>query len=304
MKLEPIKQNLRVMILDDDNDARDYLKEFIDLTNNLEIAHMGSNAMKALDMIDRLQIDVIFLDIEMPGLDGMRFMAQVKSKLYATQSGEGVQVVVCSGHRKFAVGSFDYQATDFLLKPFTFERYSRAVDEVKARALPVGLNTLSAENQCLIVHANRGTVIFRINFDDIIYIEVKDERCHVYVGADEYYVVKESLRNMVLRLPRKRFVKVHRSFVIAISKFDGIVDKKIRLIGTAERIPTSEKDGRFFINWRNENSIRGAEVPRYDPEDPNPGRPDPLRSQLKKPNVQKHMDMVSEKEGRCNGKEE
>lgn len=258
MKLTIPKKILHVAIIDDDVDLVADLSDYVSLTNGLELLYTSTDAVKALAVLPDLEIDLLFLDMEMPVLDGLKLMAQLRSQLYDSRQGVGMQVVVCSAYEQFAAKTYDFKVTDYLTKPFTFERYMQAVDEVKSRVLRPGLNRLSNDNECLMVFSDRGILIRRVRFSDIAYLEAREEKTRVWISDAVYYEVEEVLKKVLLRLPRAQFVRVHRSYAIAVDRFVGMEKKSILLRGLSAAIPIGDKDiYKTFTDWLVQNAITG-----------------------------------------------
>lgn len=257
MKL--ITKKLKVLVVDDDPVTLKIIADYVRATDGLELVCHTTNPRKGIDVLKKNEIHVIFLDMEMPVLNGMEFLAMLKVIAEENPTIADISVVVCSAYEQFAAGSFDYDAVDYLVKPIFFERYTKAVKKVKQRWNRLSLNMLSSDNECLMIYTARGKIYRKVLFDDIVYLEAKVDKTWIWVGKSERYEIDDILKNVMLLLPRARFARVHRGFAIALSRFERIEGNKISLRGAPkDKIKLGRKgDYDLFKDWLTENTIRG-----------------------------------------------
>ncbi|PRD51905.1 LytR/AlgR family response regulator transcription factor [Sphingobacterium gobiense] len=259
--MEKKQHVLRAMVVDDDIQALQYMAELINLTDGIELVVKTTNPRKALAKLRTIPIDVLFLDIEMPIISGLQFMAQLKLLRETNPSISRMQIVVCSAYEHFAVKTYDYKVADYLIKPIFFDRYIEAINEVKRRILPLSLNVLSSDNRCFLIHSERGKIVHRVVFSDIIYLEAREQKSRLWISDTKYYDVHMILKNVLLLLPKSQFVKIHRSYAISISHFDAKVGREVGLKDLSRRLPLGES-GTYplFESWLAENAINGKLV--------------------------------------------
>lgn len=255
------------MVLDDEQEAIDHIVDYIKLTDDFELRLATSNPWEVLERIKKEAVDILFLDIEMPDMHGMKLIPQLTYIKESYPVAANLQVVICSAHEEFACESYKHKVADYLTKPIPFDRYMEAVREVKQRLLPVSLNRLDSDNDCLLVYTGRGMEVVRLDYKHVIYVEAQGDSALLWVSSTEYFEACESLRSVMLRLPKANFVKVHRSYVISLRHFKTIAGRSgeqgkwISLEGTDMRIPIGG-NGQYsvFENWLAENAIRGKKV--------------------------------------------
>lgn len=272
LNLADKRKKLRVAVLDDEQEAIELMVDFIKLTDGFELAFTTNNPREALTRLKKEAVHVLFLDMEMPEMHGMQFMPQLDFIKAINPLVADLQVVVCTAHEHFARESFDRKAADYLTKPVYFDRYLQAVHEVKRRLLPVGLNTLNQDNDCLLIYGYRGMEIARLDYKQIIYVEAQDDKTWLWINSTDYYETYEKMHHVLLRLPKSNFVQVHRSYAISLQHFKQLVgvkgkkEKQIVLAGTETAIPIGGKEKYpLFENWLGENAIRGKKVSKKDP---------------------------------------
>jgi DNA-binding LytR/AlgR family response regulator len=197
--------------VDDEPPALAVLQEYIKTLPGLELAGLCKNAVEALTTLQERHIDLLFLDIQMPQLLGTDFIRTLKNP---------PKVIFTTAYRKFAVEGFELNAVDYLLKPISFERFLRAVNKVMdtqftAAELPGSENQKSIVDQHLYLRAQRRMT--KIPFDEILYVESLKDYVKV-VSQTTNIISKLSISALEETLPKNRFVRVHRSFIVALDK--------------------------------------------------------------------------------------
>lgn len=228
---------IRCLVVDDERLALEVMESYIEKVPFLQLGKLCSTPLEALEYLSRNTVDVIFLDIEMPGLSGLQFLQTLKNP---------PAVILTTAYPQFAVDAFDLNATDYLLKPIPFARFLTAVQKVQTQVsdsftagseLQNKANTY--DNQMFI---KSGSKTVRIDFADILFIEARKD--HVLITTKQYKITTQlSLAALLEKLPLEQFLRVHRSFIVAIPKIEAIERGRI-LIEKAE-IPIGEfyRDG-------------------------------------------------------------
>lgn len=216
---------IRCIAVDDEPLALRLVGAFITQTPFLELAGSYPNAIDALAAIEKDKIQLLFLDIQMPDLNGME-LARVLAA-----SGPAPRIVFTTAFNHFAIESYKVDALDYLLKPFNYEEFLRAATKAKqyfesAHALqPV---TVAPEEDFLFVKSDYK--MLRVDFDHILFIEsVKDYlKIHLSDKAKPLMTLS-SLRSIEEKLPASRFLRIHRSFIVATDKIDAITKNSVHI---------------------------------------------------------------------------
>ncbi|MCD2259198.1 LytR/AlgR family response regulator transcription factor [Psychroserpens luteolus] len=195
--------NIKCAIVDDEQTARNILRKYVNDVPRLEVVNESKNALEALDYIQNNEIDLIFLDIEMPKLSGLNFAKLIN---------KNTKIIFTTAHREFAIESYELNATDYLLKPFSFERFLKAVQKV---AQPVSKNVESKNSTYIYVKVNKQMV--KVSFLDLLYVEGMSNYIKVHTSA-EVLVVYEKLSTIINSLPSSMFARIHKSYIVNISK--------------------------------------------------------------------------------------
>lgn len=199
---------LRCLIVDDEPPALDVLRSHIANTPMLEVAGECHNAMGAFDFLQRQQVDLLFLDIQMPKLSGTELLKALTAP---------PKVIFTTAHREYAMDGFDLNAVDFLLKPISFDRFLKAVQKaVQTEVRPTKTDESAVESpRFLYFRADRKMVKVFIN--DITHIESLKDYVKIYCGNTPL-ITKQTIMAVEEMLPAEEFMRVHRSFIVAINK--------------------------------------------------------------------------------------
>ncbi|QNK61253.1 response regulator transcription factor [Pedobacter sp. PAMC26386] len=207
--------NITCYIVDDEYHVISTLRTYISEVPYLELVGFNSNSEKGLSEVNKLAPDLVFLDINMPMLDGMDFCQQITT---------ATKVVFVSGYRDYAFDAFSHNAVDYLLKPVSHKRFMQAIHKVISfvsnLGKPVTQLTTTEISYIYIKHGVKGRLI-KIEFDDIYYIESNDN--HVIFNLEnENYIAYIPLKNVLPQLPETSFLRIHKSFVVNHKKISHI----------------------------------------------------------------------------------
>jgi len=213
---------IRCIAIDDDAQALGIIENCIARIPFLELLKTFDNAFHAIDFMDREEVDLIVTDVEMPALTGLEFLGSLRQRPY---------FIIVSEMERYAVDAFNLEATDFLLKPFSFERFLKAVNKVREHfrlKMPGQASALSKIPVCEYIFIKSDYKTIRINVNDILFVEgLKD---YVKLHTTEKTVVSLiSLRALETGLPSERFMRVHRSYIVALNKIDVIEKSRIKI---------------------------------------------------------------------------
>lgn len=211
---------MNCIIIDDDKLSRRIIEEFINKTEGLELKYSFKDPIEAINYLKREDdIHLIFLDIEMPEMSGIDFMNLLKSP---------IQIIIFSSKEKYALDAFEYDVTDYLLKPVSYPRFLKAVDRAINKLERNKMN-LIGKNEIFI---KKNSCLVRLNYDDILWVEAL-ENYVTFNTFREKFTIHFTMKAVEQKLPGNRFTRVHRSFIINTSFIDVIEDNNI-IIKTEE----------------------------------------------------------------------
>jgi DNA-binding LytR/AlgR family response regulator len=222
---------MRCLIVDDDEMARKSLEMMCDKIEDLTVVGMCENGLEALNFLNKEEVDLILLDIEMPELNGME-LVRMKPDI--------PQVIFTTTLKEYALEAFEYKVTDYLHKPIVLSRLLKAID--KAREVH-GKKT-SKEISELYVKVDGRHV--RLSLDDILYIESIGDYVVFHTEKKEKFIVHSTLKNIDAKIDNSKFLKVHRSYIVNLSK---IVDiEETNLVIKDKVIPISRAHKPVLMN--------------------------------------------------------
>ncbi|MBI2271154.1 MAG: response regulator transcription factor [Bacteroidetes bacterium] len=206
---------MNCIIIDDHELSRKALEHFIEKAGFLNLIHSFSNPISALSFIlNNKEIDLIFLDIEMPEMNGMEFINTAKQHL--------PQIILTTHHKEFALDAFEHNVTDYIMKPITYPRFFQAVS--KARNIFEKQATYHISNDTVFVKS--GTSILKLKKADIVYVEALVDYVVLHT-AKEKFIIHSSMNAMENKLSPKEYMRVHRSYIVRIDAIDSIEDNAI-----------------------------------------------------------------------------
>jgi len=224
--------NIRCIAIDDEPLAVKKIAGYIQKVPFLELVAECRSALEAMSIMDTTDIQLLFIDINMPDISGMEFVKSLTNKPY---------VVFTTAYSEYAVEGFQVEATDYLLKPITFSNFLKAANKVK------NLIELTANNQKETVKTTANHLfvkseykLIRIELDDIKYIESQHEYIKIHLVNSTPVLTQLSLKSIEEQLPSDRFMRVHRSYIVNLAKISVIERNRIVFDGKIY-IPVSEQ---------------------------------------------------------------
>jgi DNA-binding LytR/AlgR family response regulator len=216
--------SINCIIVDDEPASREILEKYISDCSSLNLISSCTNAFEANEIINQEQIKLIFLDINMPKLSGIKFYKSLTNPPF---------VIFTTAYPEYAVEGFEVDAIDYLLKPFSFERFLKSVN----KALNI-FNQKDSNNHNPFIVLKSDKKLFRVNICDINYLEALGD----YVKVDflcQSILVHDTLQNLLSQLNESNLVRVHKSFAISLNKFDHIEGNMIKI--QDKSIPIGQK---------------------------------------------------------------
>jgi two-component system, LytTR family, response regulator len=206
---------IKCVVIDDEPLAISLLHGYIKQHESLELLDGFTDAIEAIDFINNNHVDVLFLDILMPDITGIELLKKIVRRPV---------VIFTSAHRDFAVDGYEMGVVDYLLKPFDFERFKKGVDKAVE-----SLRLKEKDNADLMpgVFVRSEYKLIKINFQDIVYVESRDDYIKIYLTEDKSLIVLMRLKSFLLKLPAVDFQQVHRRYIIALNKIKTLSAKKI-----------------------------------------------------------------------------
>lgn len=206
---------MNCIIIEDQLPAQRILKKYISDAGTLHLVGVYTNALEALQILKKESIDLIFLDIHLPKISGIDFLKSLSNP---------PKIILTTAFQEYALESYELDVVDYLLKPFSFQRFVKAITKVSTSknsadfdANYKGANLNVYQNQNNEVYIKSGYDFIRINLEEIIYIKTDLDYTELYT-KDKKHLSSESLRYWESFLPDTNFMRIHKSFIINTSK--------------------------------------------------------------------------------------
>ncbi len=215
--------NLSCVIIEDLQVAADFLKKCCEKSGQVTVKHHFLNVSDALTYLNEHAVDLLFLDVEMPGATGFDLLDQIA---YSPK------VILTTSKPEYAYDAFQYNVTDFLKKPFTYQRFLESLQKISA-----SMDHSPAQTGLDHIYIKTEGKLVRLNNSDILFIESMGDYVK-FVTSDKKYITHNTIKNLEDKVNKESFMKVHRSYIININKIDDIRENDLFIKGN--EIPVSK----------------------------------------------------------------
>lgn len=230
------------LIVDDERPALKLLKAYIEKLPHLKLVDSCENAMQAISALQKHKVDILFLDIQMPDLTGLDLLKVIKVK---------PQVVLTTAYREYAVEGFELDVTDYLVKPFSFERFvlatQKSIERLKAQNISTtpAISNPSSQSKDDHFFVRTNYKMEKVEFKKIRFIKSMREYVSIYTNAQRF-MVNQTMNKMEEELPSDQFMRVHRSYIVALSHIQKIEGNQI--VMEEEKIPVGASYRKAFFD--------------------------------------------------------
>ena len=225
-----MKRKYNVLIVDDEFLARKLLSEYVSKVDFLHLVDTCPDATKAMEVLNNESVDILLLDIQMPDISGMEMLRLLKDK---------PAVILTTAFSGYAVDAFSLGVVDYLLKPFDYARFLQAINKAVSLNLSASKNISETANDYMMVKADYK--LYKINFDDLLFIEGQHEYVTFHTKAKRITALY-SLKNLEDILPKDKFVRVHKSFIVSIKNIEDIDKVNVTVSGNKIPVGASYRD--------------------------------------------------------------
>lgn len=207
-------KKISCILIEDEPIARDILHGYINQIPGLNLEHAFNDARDALVYLRNHTVDLLLLDINLPGMSGIEFYKSLNSP---------PNVIFTTAYNEFAVDGFNLDAVDYLLKPFSFDRFLKAINKLFKQTII--FDRQEGDGMIMLKSEKR---IYPVDFSDIFYIEGMGDYVSVYT-KDSRLIVRETMKEIGIRLEANSFVRIHKSYIINILKVDYIEGNQVKI---------------------------------------------------------------------------
>jgi two-component system, LytTR family, response regulator len=217
----PESKPIRCLIVDDEPPARGVIRHYIEQVPSLSIAGECENAIQAFSFLQQHPVDLIFLDIRMPQLNGNDFLKSLSN---------APKVIFTTAFSEYAVEAYELNAIDYLVKPVRFDRFLKAVQKIMTGSNVKIADTSYAEEKKdeSFVYFRADRKMIKVLLDDILYIESMKDYVKVFTNQ-AVIITKQSISSVEAMLPEKEFVRVHRSYIVSLKKIKSFTSELMEI---------------------------------------------------------------------------
>jgi DNA-binding LytR/AlgR family response regulator len=216
---------IKCVAIDDEPLALQLIKAYIEKTPSLQLVQVFEDAVSAAEFLEMHPIDLLFADIQMPDFNGLDLLRALESK---------PMIIFTTAHRKFAFEGFELQAIDYLLKPVSFDRFTKAV--AKAEEYYKFKNSAASNEEYLYVYSEYKLI--KIDLNEIEFIESLEDYIRIHLTSGKPILSLMPIKRVLQRLPPEKFQRVHRSYIVSVNKIKGVNNKRVIL--AAAQVPVSD----------------------------------------------------------------
>jgi DNA-binding LytR/AlgR family response regulator len=218
---------MRTLIVDDNKIARTTLKQLVSQVHDLTLEGESANAMDAYNLLQEQPVDIIFLDIEMPGMSGLELTKNLGNKRPI--------IIFTTSKKDYAAEAFELNVADYIVKPVTPARFIQAVD--KAREVLESKTEEVKINDNEFIFIRDSNIVRRVKLDDILFAEAMGDFVKLHTVL-KVFTIHTTLKAVEERLPASKFIRIHRSYIVSIPKIDTIQNGA--LVITGKSVPVAD----------------------------------------------------------------
>jgi DNA-binding LytR/AlgR family response regulator len=220
---------IKCLIIDDEVLAQNVIETYISTIPTLKLVGKCDNAVEAISFLHNHPVDLIFLDLNMPELSGLEMLKTLARR---------PKVILTTAYSEYAIESYEYGVVDYLLKPIKLERFIKSVNKVvELLSGPAAHNDPKAEIAIHTIFIKDDQVTYQLRADEILYIEAYGNYLKVHT-AGKVYVTRETMHEIEKKLPESLFLRVHKSFIVSLSKIQSVSGNRIYI--NRREIPVGE----------------------------------------------------------------
>ena len=226
-----MSKTISCIIVDDEAVAREIIATHVSKIENIKVIAQCKNAIEAFNCISNSEVDLVFLDINMPEISGIAFAKSIN---------KSIKIIFTTAYRDYAVEGFELQAVDYLLKPIAFDRLLKAVNtyfevynKPEVKATPI-----TEAHDFIFVRSDRR--MLKVDFNAIVYIESYSDYIKIHT-KDNTIVTRETISAIEAKLPKQQFLRIHRSYIVAVKQITAFTNEFVTVNDTSLTISRSYK---------------------------------------------------------------
>lgn len=233
--MEPLK----CVAIDDEPLALALIKTYIQATEGLNLVHVFEDAVAAIEYLSKFQVDLLFLDVDMPDITGLELYGSLAVK---------PMVIFTTAYKNFAFDGFELNAIDYLLKPIEYARFKTATKKALDYHLYKQQKDLEGPSEYLFVYSEYKLI--KIEIKEIVYLESLEDYVKIHLNNGKMILTLTTLKKVIDKLPADKFKRIHRSYVVAVKQVQQVASRKAKL-SNGLALPISDTYASFINEWKN-----------------------------------------------------
>jgi len=215
---------MKCVIIDDEPLAQQLIGQYIADVPSLEVVGRFQNGLEAMDLLRKQSVDLLFLDINMPKINGLDLLRSMRNPPV---------VIITTAYREYAVDAYELDVVDYLEKPYSFHRFLRAIEKAKEKMIAANVNQVpppssSSEKSARFIFVKTNKKSLKIHLDDIHYVESLSDYVRFHL-SDQRLTIHATLKNVEQWLPANEFPRIHKSYMVALSKVVSVEGNQVKL---------------------------------------------------------------------------
>jgi DNA-binding LytR/AlgR family response regulator len=227
---------IKAIALDDEPPALEIIETFCSKVDFIVLEKTFTKTGEAFKYVEKNNVDLLFLDINMPSISGIEFYNSIPKK---------AMVIFTTSYSEYAIEGYNLNAVDYLLKPYTFNRFLQAADKAREKYSFLHSVAVPAKEQHIMLRADYGLV--KVTLADILFIEGLDNYLKIHLQNQKPLVIRITMKSLLEKLSETDFVRVHRSYIIPLNRIEAVRNKMITIAGEEIPIGTSYEENFFSI---------------------------------------------------------
>lgn len=232
-------QQISCLVLDDQLFATKILKTYIEQMPQLSLVLSTTDVEQALSAAEKDKVDLIFLDIQMPKMNGLDFLRRCKDRS---------RFILTTAYPDYAIDGYEYDVVDFLLKPIAFERFQRSIDKYET-LLKADDNKKAEATKVIVVKGDAKQKYYQLDVADILFVKGLNNYIAIHRISGSPIITYMNLKDMIRELPMDSFCQIHRSFIVSLAHIESVAKDRILIGADTLPISTSYKAS-FFARWK------------------------------------------------------
>ncbi len=213
---------MQVLIVDDEPIAISILEKYIRQIEGLEVAGTCRGAVEAFNFLQKIPVDLLLLDIEMPQMSGLAFLKSLQNP---------PTVILTTAYRDYALEGFELAVADYLLKPISFERFLKAIQKVRNSITPTLPETPASSYRSPYLYFKSGLKMVQVFLDEILFVESLGNYARIHLASGSSVVTYQKMVDLVSALPAADFIRIHRSYIVRRDKVRAFTPTEVEVGG-------------------------------------------------------------------------